>query len=757
MLFGRQWKVHNENEYGTDNLTLPSFRNARKTEKYMEAMALNTIVHEIMNEDSETCVVYSNDGSAQSITGNYVVQSLTINGVQRSLPTFGIISETKESLKDLQLATLNLLSASTGFKFTSKQILEKINFVMTDSTAHNIGVTDMVCAELDIAKIPGQLLCNVHPLMMIQNKIKELCIKIHDELGKKKIKDCFLVDVEFHSESFIVKALKCFSNFINKEYSGKPWNRSQHFSEFIKPKENMSISLKDHRFNRLNDCALSVLHHIEDIDLYLQTFTSITNGVAILDRGFLDIEILKPIFSAIVLIGIHVSRPYHVLLTDKETVYSTLLDSYPKLHQELISTSPCELLTTKQVLFFVSKDIFDRSLPKKILLQSLEVYINTYGNEIQLLLKILMKMIAEGFDHQKGAIFGFGENKSKETDKNVVKVCSLTKKEKDTLDENVQVHNLGEERNVGLVNYELSIRGKLNLESVSRKVVLKRAEDIVQSQSKTFMLFKKEAKCIEDVKVKWSAKMKELEKEGFEAKDALNVKKDASKLKDLEYLKNQQLPGPITSTEELKLLLESDLTEKQRQDRLYIEVRYAKTTCLSMNTQAANRFFRLRENGKKFSSQVYANCLFRYFDTSKAVAKVTIPDFVMSLGNIEDVLFKEPTTKEKKENKSVTVSIGEHVAVLWNVAGKYEWYLGLVDYVYEDSSISVSHFVQASRTNKLIWTIPDESDIHIVELEQIIMSNFRVSYLQSQRIRCALSKEVAKEIEASLKSFLGHQ
>ena len=28
------------------------------------------------------------------------------------------------------------------------------------------------------------------------------------------------------------------------------------------------------------------------------------------------------------------------------------------------------------------------------------------------------------------------------------------------LDDNVQVHNLGEERNVGLVNYELSIRGK---------------------------------------------------------------------------------------------------------------------------------------------------------------------------------------------------------------------------------------------------------------------------------------------------------
>ena len=64
----------------------------------------------------------------------------------------------------------------------------------------------------------------------------------------------------------------------------------------------MSISLKDHRFNRLNDCALSVLYHLDDIDSYLETFTSITNGIAILDRGFLDIEILKPIFTAIALL-----------------------------------------------------------------------------------------------------------------------------------------------------------------------------------------------------------------------------------------------------------------------------------------------------------------------------------------------------------------------------------------------------------------------------------------------------------------------
>lgn len=69
-------------------------------------------------------------------------------------------------------------------------------------------------------------------------------------------------------------------------------------------------------------------------------------------------------------------------------------------------------------------------------------------------------MIAEGFDHQKGGIFGFGKNAAKDTDKNVVKISKMSKEQLKILDDNFQVQNLGEERNVGLVNYELSIRGK---------------------------------------------------------------------------------------------------------------------------------------------------------------------------------------------------------------------------------------------------------------------------------------------------------
>ena len=92
-------------------------------------------------------------------------------------------------------------------------------------------------------------------------------------------------------------------------------------------KENQSISLKDHRFNQLNDFCLTVLYHLDDIARYLEKNSSITNSISILDRSFIDVEILKPILAAISLLGIHILRLFHKLVMDPSTNYSTLLEA----------------------------------------------------------------------------------------------------------------------------------------------------------------------------------------------------------------------------------------------------------------------------------------------------------------------------------------------------------------------------------------------------------------------------------------------
>ena len=83
----------------------------------------------------------------------------------------------------------------------------------------------------------------------VKRKIKDMRQQIHGSLRKQKISDCFLVGIEFQNWSFVLKAIKCISNFINQEYSAKLWNHCNNFEELIAPKENISLSLKDNRFN----------------------------------------------------------------------------------------------------------------------------------------------------------------------------------------------------------------------------------------------------------------------------------------------------------------------------------------------------------------------------------------------------------------------------------------------------------------------------------------------------------------------------
>ena len=98
-------------------------------------------------------------------------------------------------------------------------------------------VIEMVCKELEVNNVPKTLLCNIHPLMMFQSKLKEFFNEVQIYLGTKKLDECFKVNIDFKDEHFILKLIKCLTHFVYKENSAKPWNRYSHFSHFIAPKK----------------------------------------------------------------------------------------------------------------------------------------------------------------------------------------------------------------------------------------------------------------------------------------------------------------------------------------------------------------------------------------------------------------------------------------------------------------------------------------------------------------------------------------
>ena len=178
----------------------------------------------------------------------------------------------------MQLMTFKILAASTGWKYTEKELVEKIDFVMTDSTSHDLGVIEEGYAELQTDSVPDSLVCHIHPVMMFQRKIKAVWQEIHDAFGANTIKECFLLtNVDFCNESCIYKTT-CLCSFIKEHH------HQQHFDVFISLKKNESVSLKDHCFNRVFDCCINILYQLDDIKLYLDKYSNILNSVEILDR-----------------------------------------------------------------------------------------------------------------------------------------------------------------------------------------------------------------------------------------------------------------------------------------------------------------------------------------------------------------------------------------------------------------------------------------------------------------------------------------
>ena len=531
-LFGRkefgEWKPYHKGQVADYN-TLPAPTNINRTEPYVEAMVLAGIVSEIMSPESEkTVVTYSNDGSGKSGVGKFIVQSFLINGKQRALPTMPIFTESRATLADLEKTTLKILSHATGNKYSPAEILERIDFVMTDSTLHNIGVIDEVCNELDVESVPMSLVCNVHPALMMQGKVKEVYKEIHNALGPSTIKDCFLVNIDFHNDTIFEKAMHCFANIVSSEYSEKPWNRHSEFCHFIKPKRNMIMTLRESRFNRIFDSALSVLYHIDDIKLFLEKFQNIMNEMAILNRNFLDMELFKPVLSATALIGVHIGRPFLSLLLDKETTYETLIKAFPTLYTELVNLNYEQFLQTDEMVCkFVTEEKFKKSLPENCLLESLQGFVSHFRKDVLKVIQIIIPRIAEGFAIQRGAIFGFGAQKDEDTGK-IFKISTANEAKRQKLNQ-APVHNLNEERSVGWVNQELDVRGKCFLESVSKKLVINKGIDLINEETLKLSNFRKPAKEIKEAKLQWSLKVKEQLEKGFTDKEVANLKQETTK------------------------------------------------------------------------------------------------------------------------------------------------------------------------------------------------------------------------------------
>ena len=230
-----------------------------------------------------------------------------------------------------------------------------------------------------------------------------------------------------------------------------------------------------------------------------------------------------------------------------------------------------------------------------------------------------MKRIADGFQRQRGDVFGFGDGE--ET------ALSLS-----TMDDqkllNAPINNLDAERSVGAINYELKIRGAKNLKAASSSHVLGKSLGLIEGKKVGKKFRQMEGKNILPAIVSsWEERQDQLSKEGLSAKEAQNLSVDQRRNADLQKLK--LFGGPFCSSQEVKVFLSSVASEEEKVSRLYLEVRYARDSSVSFPKNSD--IFRLKKAYRNLDAKTYAENLMIFLDKVSFRNTVEMGDFVAAL------------------------------------------------------------------------------------------------------------------------------
>ena len=138
----------------------------------------------------------------------------------------------------------------------------------------------------------------------------------------------------------------------------------------------------------------------------------------------------------------------------------------------------------------------------------------------------------------------------------------------------------------GFLITKLDSEVKKNVEAVSRKMVLNKSSDLIPKNSGVFRKFRRQAREIKELKLKWNEKMVALQEKGFTEKDMLNLKLENQKLEDLEFLRTQIPPGPFTKKEEVTDFMEVIPESKEKDLRMYKEIWFQKNSTTAIKKDA---------------------------------------------------------------------------------------------------------------------------------------------------------------------------
>ena len=361
---------------------------------------------------------------------------------------------------------------------------------------------------------------------------------------------------------------------------------------------------------------------MEDLWTFLDKYEHVTNNLACVLRAFQDVDYLVTFLLASAILGVHLIESFLVLTYSGDVAYRELIPAMQKLYENLTRTTDMGKLRdlSKPAFDFVNESQFKLRLWHKKLLDGLSLAMEQNKPQLVKIFKLMLPKLAEGWLRQCRDVFGF-RHFDQESPRLLLNI------DPDILGK-APINNMASERQVGGTNYELKIRRSKGLKAASSSNVKAQNYELVKLALTIHREHRKISYKTNELMKSWVDQQNQLTYARVTKKETENLKIDKRQNSDLSKLKD--MGGPFVSKSEVDLYVaREDFTPKEKDTRLYIEVRYARDSCLSL--PKSSKIFRLKRAYKNLSVDKYSTNLKIYFEKVETNVSATRMDFLAAL------------------------------------------------------------------------------------------------------------------------------
>ena len=311
----------------------------RRVDELIEAKSLACLTKEVTEaSQAGRMITHATDSTTKKGVGKFAVAGIHIGqNVPFPLPLIPVSGEKTSDIADQCALMCQILSAVSDK--SEKEIYEQFDAHMTDSTEHNKGFAELLKEMYNLDSCAGQLFCGTHTTLGFASGMNKQLALVERDMTLEAIFKNFLVDLDFDSKhgSVADQALDCILRLVAPEFQHKPWNYHKEFTTYLDVNgvENVLFAYKDQRFGCLSRAAAVMVYLFPSVEDFMESHPSITNRLACIVRGFLEVEYLQPAFCVFAALGIHLVEPFYSMTITTGQTHSKLTVFYKSLHDQL--------------------------------------------------------------------------------------------------------------------------------------------------------------------------------------------------------------------------------------------------------------------------------------------------------------------------------------------------------------------------------------------------------------------------------------